>query len=389
MWRVLEVHWRFALLWMRLNGMVGCTGWPPRWSKARMRRSCATMFLVTIVRAALCTTSVRFVWQSLNDAHDESNYRNSLFMADFFSKNVGMTLAQLAMLRHSRRLSLLVRALLLQSYSFPDSRRKCAARSVVILLFGAFSMVYTFVSVKFMICGGSWNGAVFFIADLIPVLALSISQDSFIHVVCASVDFMTSIADGVQEHMNALPHAYARTATPRNPAPAACGQQDDSPVQGLRTLRMRYQCVQDAVHLTNCLYGPYNVLSNTITMIESVVCLYAGMAGNIDFQEEIWNLTLGIALTTKILFICVIGEEMHAESSRIRTALQTAIAHHPDHNLQMKAEIIRFIHQTQMQEIKFVAVDPCYYDLSTFKKVIASILTYIVVLAQFSPLFPH
>ncbi|KAK3922543.1 Gustatory and pheromone receptor 32a [Frankliniella fusca] len=46
--------------------------------------------------------------------------------------------------------------------------------------------------------------------------------------------------------------------------------------------------------------------------------------------------------------------------------------------------MVGFLHQIQMQEIRFGAFNLNYFDLRTMNAVLASVFSYLVVLAQFS-----
>ncbi|XP_052121069.1 uncharacterized protein LOC127748980 [Frankliniella occidentalis] len=99
------------------------------------------------------------------------------------------------------------------------------------------------------------------------------------------------------------------------------------------------------------------------------------------------TLLWGIVITTKFAFICIMGEQMSVENRRILAALQTGLANHPDMDFQRKGEISRFIHQIQMQDIRVKAFDSSsYYDLTTLKRAVASVATFIIVLIQFAAL---
>ncbi|XP_052133443.1 uncharacterized protein LOC127752353 [Frankliniella occidentalis] len=122
---------------------------------------------------------------------------------------------------------------------------------------------------------------------------------------------------------------------------------------------------------------------------------HAAMLGDLgedfpfDVSDGVFLLFWGTVLIGKLIFICAIGEQMRSESSRISDALQAGITRYPDMDPSVKREIQWFICQTQRQEIRFGAFDLCYFDLTTMNRIIASGMTCIVVLVQFSAIAAH
>ncbi|KAE8741090.1 Gustatory receptor 57, partial [Frankliniella occidentalis] len=249
----------------------------------------------------------------------------------------------------------------------------------------------------------SWPGVRLIVYAMMPSMLASTIQDTFVHIVSANVDFVAAIADGVQEHIDALLRLGARmqvgpahrrvtgrvtgsviAVTDRVRARDELGDEEgDARVLalGLRALRVRYQCVQDVVHATNWLYGGFNVITVTISLIRGVVFLYcgvlvtlvlAGKLGDYDYgdiplreSDGAWLLGWGIMLVGKLVFICAIGQQMSSESSRISDALQTGITRYPDMDPTIEREIQWFIRQIRIQEIRFGAYDLFYFDLKS------------------------
>ncbi|KAE8741089.1 Gustatory receptor 58, partial [Frankliniella occidentalis] len=122
-----------------------------------------------------------------------------------------------------------------------------------------------------------------------------------------------------------------------------------------------------------------------------VTLVLAGKLGDYDYgdiplrdSDGAWFLGWGTIFIGKLVFICAIGQQMSSESSRISDALQTGITRYPDMNPLIEREIQWFIRQIRIQEIRFGAFDLFYFDLKSMNRIIASSLTYIVVLVQFS-----
>ncbi|XP_052131840.1 uncharacterized protein LOC127751801, partial [Frankliniella occidentalis] len=197
----------------------------------------------------------------------------------------------------------------------------------------------------------SWHGVRLVLSALMPTMLASTIQDTFAHIVSANVDFLAAIADGVQEHVDALLRLGARIRPAHRRVPGRVtgwvtgsviavtdrvrardelgGEQSDARVLalGLRALRVRYQCVQDVVLATNWLYGGFNVITTTTSLIRGVVFLYCGLlitlvlTGNLGEHGDIplresdgaWLLGWGIMLVGKLVFICAIGQQMSSE----------------------------------------------------------------------------
>ncbi|XP_026285565.2 uncharacterized protein LOC113211420 [Frankliniella occidentalis] len=324
---------------------------------------------------------------------------SSMYLLDYLSKNVGLTLIQVVMVRHSHDLSLLVRAVLLHMNSLPSQRRKYKTRAATVLCFGAAPLVYTITAIIYDITyktAADWLKITYALNDVLPVLLFSLTHDTFIHVMTVTKDFLEGIAEDVQELINTPSWVASPGDTLSAPAATTtCSVclarrlegRMSSLARSLRALRVRYQVVHDSVHATNHIYELFNVVSSTLTMVQAVVCVYSVVitsnATSRWLWVGMWNLVWAMSLAAKLLFICIIGEQMQRENCRITTALQTTMAYHPNMDLQIKREICGFIQQAQLQEIRFKAVDPYYFDLSTMKQIIASTMAFIVILIQF------
>ncbi|XP_052122272.1 uncharacterized protein LOC127749173 isoform X6 [Frankliniella occidentalis] len=320
------------------------------------------------------------------------------------------------MLLYARDVSLLVRAVFLYLHSYPGPRNKCASRHAAMAWFGAnftfnifYCMTYTLHAYV-----DRWAPAFYVLHDLLPVVLIGATQDSFLHIVSANVDFLATIADGVLEHIAALSHLAAYVA-PSCTCSSTCrvhcrrrvflllGERRAARglLHGLRALRVRYQSVQDVVRATNWAYGGFNLLASTAALIGTVAFLYTGVMLTMMFAGVLGEykeplpfdafdgaclLILGTFLTARLLFVCVIGERMSSESFRISSALQTGLTLHPGVDTRIEREIQWFIRQTQLQEIRFGAFDFVYFDLKTMKRIIAAIMTNIAILVQFSAL---
>ncbi|XP_052127772.1 uncharacterized protein LOC127750340 [Frankliniella occidentalis] len=303
-------------------------------------------------------------------------------------------------------------------HSFPGPRHKYVSRHAAIAWFGANFAFNTFYCLSYAhhFFSDTWSVAFYVLNDLLPNVLISAAQDSFLHVVSANVDFLATIADGVHEHAASLSRlaAAGSVIAPSAPCSPTCathcgrgrarvllGEQGDVFLDGLRALRVRYQSVQDAVHATNWVYGGFNLFAGTATLFSGVVFLYSGVMLTITFAGVLGDyedplpldsfegdccLALGTMQIAQLLFMCAIGEQMSSERFRISSALETGLARHPGIDPRVEREIQWFIRQTQMQEIRFGAFDLLYFDLKTMKRIVAAIMTNIVILVQFSAL---
>ncbi|XP_052128803.1 uncharacterized protein LOC127750649 [Frankliniella occidentalis] len=313
------------------------------------------------------------------------------------------------MVHYSSALSLLARAVLLHVHSFRAPKRKQVARRAVLMCLGANLAFYAFHCIYHEdFYFRTWLGGAQFVTGLLPTLLISAIQDSFTCIVTASVDSLAGVADGVREFVNTLLHRRGPVTRPRE-LDELGGEQSDAraPARaGLRALRVRYQCVHDVVLATNWLYGWCNLVICSFSLLRGVTFLYCGviltmaraaMLGDVgedfdvafDAADGVFFLFWGTVLIGKLLFICAIGEQMSSESSRISDALQAGITRCPDMDPSVKREIQWFICQTQRQKIRFGAFDLFYFDLRTMNRIIASGMTYIVVLVQFSAIAAH
>ncbi|KAE8749550.1 Gustatory receptor 74 [Frankliniella occidentalis] len=404
-WRSLvDGHWRLTLLVMQLTGFTCCGGWPPHWTRSSARRAIAAASAFAVTRALALHYVVHVVGEDASrSATVGRQYVITLLLAGFVAKNLGLLLTMAAMLHESCALGLLVRAALLHAHAFPAHKHEVRAGVVIVL--AVFPAIFTTYSIASNLRRDSTlENIVYAVNDEVPVLLFSIVQDSFNHVVSSSIYVLEGIADDAQERV-AEPACIAQkqhaqggdedrgvrllgritwdsrdlTAHLRN-RPRSWDHRD------LRALRVRYQCVVDAVLATNRLYGPFNTLSSVILAITCAVCLYTGLSMLYTYQV-MGTLLWGIVITTKFAFICIMGEQMSVENRRILAALQTGLANHPDMDFQRKGEISRFIHQIQMQDIRVKAFDSSsYYDLTTLKRAVASVATFIIVLIQFAAL---
>ncbi|XP_052119549.1 uncharacterized protein LOC127748769 [Frankliniella occidentalis] len=152
----------------------------------------------------------------------------------------------------------------------------------------------------------------------------------------ASIDFMAVIADDVQKHTDGLsrlalsaPEATLWSFRPREimclcPEKASGrASQPPAAVLELRALRVRYQCVHDTTHAANTLYGFFNLAFIALTIYEGAVCLYAGVVAlfspeEMGDMEAFFTLLWGTILTSKLIFICIIGDQMRVEVSSVR-----------------------------------------------------------------------
>ncbi|KAE8741094.1 Gustatory receptor 54 [Frankliniella occidentalis] len=420
--RVMMAHWHVVLVALQLVGILSCSGWPPRWSRHWACYGYVSLVVLAVARVALFAFLFFTVFKV--ETARKSSYPNEIsyiFWLGAFNlciKGLTVILTQVVMVLHSRDVSLLVRAVFLYLHSFPGPRHKHGCRRAAIAWFGAnfaFNSIYSIIYANLFV--HTWDGMFFILNDMMPDVLISATQDSFLHVVSANVDFLAAIADGVHEHVASLPRVAAAGSVRAAGAPgtacsATCpahcgrvpvllGEQGDARVllHGLRTLRVRYQCVQDVVHATNWVYGWFNLLAGTATLIGGVVSLYSGVMLTITFAGVLGDyedplpfnafdgascLVLGTLLTTRLLVICAVGEQMSSENFRISSALQTGLARHPGIDLRIEREIQSFLRQTQMQEIRFGAFNLLYYDLDTIKRTIAACMTNIVILVQFS-----
>ncbi|KAE8748211.1 Gustatory receptor 64 [Frankliniella occidentalis] len=449
--RVLVAHWRAGLVALRLGGVLGCSGWPPRWSRRWTRYGCATLVAFTAARVALFTRQFFVMFKPQFERGRESSYPDEIayiFWLGTFNlciKGLTIILTQVVMLLCSRNVGLLVRAVFLYLHSFPGPRNKNASRRAVVAWFGAnFTFTAAYCLSYTNVYLDNWERAFYVLNDVLPDVLIGATRDSFLHLVSANVDLLAAIADGVHNHVASLPHLQGHRGPPagapgsvfrqrlrsaREGGPmtlqdlqfgsvapsascssscpehcarrvsAALEQGDDDLLHGLRALRVRYQSVQDVVRATNRAYGGFNLLTSTTALIDGVVFLYSGVmlaiafAGVLgDYKDPLpfnafdaaYCLAFGALQAARLLFMCAIGEQMSSESFRISSALQTGLARHPGIDLRIEREIQRFIHQTQMQEIRFGAFDLLYFDLKTMKRIIAAIMTNIVILVQFS-----
>ncbi|XP_052124569.1 uncharacterized protein LOC127752227 [Frankliniella occidentalis] len=193
------------------------------------------------------------------------------------------------MVYHSQELCLVVRAMLQHLHAFPSQRHKYETRNAIILCFGASPIAYT-VCMSTIIAntkqGVFWLNVAYGLNDLLPWVLISVTQDSFSHVVSASTDLLAGIADDVQQLINK--HARVEStgfrATLSAPASTKCPacrgrypSQSSTLARGVRALRVRYQCVHDGVLATNGVYGLFNRASITVATVQVVVCLYVGV----------------------------------------------------------------------------------------------------------------
>ncbi|KAE8741092.1 Gustatory receptor 56, partial [Frankliniella occidentalis] len=314
---------------------------------------------------------------------DDISFMFRLFKCDIGAKCISFVLIQTVVLHHSRDLSLLVGAVLLYLRSFSGPKGKHVSRQAVLLCHGAsfiFCMLYYIGHSNLYFT--DWRSVRMIVYGLMPTMLTSTIQETFVHIVSACVDFVAAVADGVQEHVDALKRLEARvqagSAHRRTGRVTAVteslhaldelgGEQSDARVLalGLRALRVRYQCVQDVVHATNSLYGGFNVITITTSLIRGVVFLYCGVlitivfAGNLVYYGDgivvnrpdgAWLLGWGTVVIGKLIFICAIGQQMSSESSRISDTLQMGITHHPDMDPLIEQEIQWFIHQIRVQD---------------------------------------
>ncbi|XP_052122268.1 uncharacterized protein LOC127749173 isoform X2 [Frankliniella occidentalis] len=417
--RVLVAHWRAVLAALRLAGVLGCSGWPPRWSRRWTRYGCATLVAFTAARVALFTRQFFLAFKPQVEEARKGLYPGEMsyiFWLDTF--NLGMqgltiSLTQVVMLLYSRDVSLLVRAVFLYLHSFPGPRNKNAHRHAAMAWFGANFTFYAVYGMSYThFTQDDWERVFYILNDLLPHVLIGATQDSFLHIVAANVDLLASVADGVLEHVAALSH-LAQSAAPctcsstcpahRGRVPVLLGEQRAARglLHGLRALRVRYQGVQDVVRATNRAYGGFILLASTTALIGGVAFLYsgvivvitfAGMLGEykeplpFDALDGACALALGTLQTARLLFTCAIGEQMSLESFRISSALQTGLTRHAGIDPRIERELQWFIRQTQMQEIRFGAFDLLYFDLKTMNRIIAAIMTNIAILVQFSAL---
>ncbi|KAE8748213.1 Gustatory receptor 66 [Frankliniella occidentalis] len=413
--RVLVAHWRAGLVALRLAGVLGCSGWPPRWSRPWTRYGCASLVAFTAARVALFTRQFFTDFKPQIEEARKESYPGEIayiFWIDAFNlviQDLTISLTQVVMLLYSRDVSLLVRAVFLYLHSFPGPRNKNARRRAVVAWFGAH---FTFYAAYGLSYTDNWERAFYILNDLLPHVLVGATQDSFLHIVSANADLLASIADGVLEHVASLSH-LAQSAAPctcSSTCPAHCsrvpvllGEQRVARalLHGLRALRVRYQSVQDVVRATNRAYGGYNLLASTTALIGGVAFLYTGVIAIItlagilgeykeplpfDALDAVCCLALGTLQTARLLFTCAIGEQMSLESFRISSALQTGLTRHAGIDPRIEREIQWFIRQTQMQEIRFGVFDLLYFDLKTMNRVIAAMMSNIVILVQFSAL---
>ncbi|XP_052124551.1 uncharacterized protein LOC127749633 [Frankliniella occidentalis] len=300
--RALEAHWHTSLLGMRLAGMLGCSGWPPRASLPWTRYAHVFTVVSSIARAFMVYTTMVGFWRKLSTISHSPGasaainaFVYALYLLDYFTRNVGLTLTQMVMVRHSRDLCLLVRAMLLYLKACPSQRSPYATRNAILFCFGAAPFAYI-VAMAIMTANSpkvtSPIQVAYAINDLVPVVFVSVTQDSYNHVVSASTDLMAGIADDVEELISTQapvesPGARVNLNAPASTTSPGCPvcpvhhpplrTSTSTLAWGVRALRVRYQCVQDGVLATNRIYALFNTVSVTTATIQVVVCLYAGM----------------------------------------------------------------------------------------------------------------
>ncbi|KAE8749806.1 Gustatory receptor 60 [Frankliniella occidentalis] len=420
--RVLVAHWHCNMVVLQLNGFLGCSGWPPRWSRAWTYYALLSLVLFAIARAAQILSFIQLGVGAKNATRqDDISFMFRLFTYDICARCIAFVLMQAVLVHRSRELSLLVRAVLLYLRSYSCPKRKHVSRQAVLLCHGVHFIFNTIYLIDHSNVFFTTTRYVRFIVyGMLPTILVGMILDSFVHIVSANVDFVAAIADDVQEHIDTLrrlrPRVQAVTGrvTAVNETHHALdelggeqgSEQSDERVlaRGLRALRVRYQCVQDVVHATNWLYGGFNVIAITTSLIRGVVFVYCGLLITVVFAGDLggrgdniringpdgaWFLCSGTLLIGKLIFMCAIGQQMSSESSRISDTLQTGITRYPDMDPLIEREIQWFIRQIRIQDIRFGVFDLFYFDLKSMNRIIASSVTYIVVLVQFSAISAH
>ncbi|KAE8741091.1 Gustatory receptor 57, partial [Frankliniella occidentalis] len=145
--RALVAHWHFLVVVLQLNGLLGCSGWPPRWSRAWMCYALVSLVALSTARAIMLLAVIQAaVNVSKNTGTpDDISFIFYLFTCDIIGRAISFLLVQVVVVRHSRDLSLLVRATLLYLRSFSGPKHKRGSRQAVLLCLGAnftFYMVY-------------------------------------------------------------------------------------------------------------------------------------------------------------------------------------------------------------------------------------------------------
>ncbi|XP_052122204.1 uncharacterized protein LOC127749159 isoform X2 [Frankliniella occidentalis] len=365
-------QWRALLALLSVFGMNCTRGWPPRpWRGLRWYGS--LVLAVRILHDVQALIEIKTTREDIG----KINYIVLLCLYEMSVKLVGSVVSQVVMLVRPEDVCLVTECMLL--YSRVGQPAVWGAVALVGPTYVVGLVLVAGPSTYAMATTGTWMQLFsYMLGDLVPSVVMMLVGIMQLLMTALYVGFATDESSNVKGWVS-----------------EAEASKCPAHVELLRKLRVRQQFLHDMVLHHNSAFGWCYLSCLAHVFMETVLCLYLGLAQLrqvADPSEPLlnaWFCTWGAFELTMFCGMCILGQKLVDHHGQMYCLLRGFLVSNPQLCTEAKLELQGFAQQIRRQDNRPGIFGLIHYDLKTMKAGFASTVTYIIVLSQFEPAVGH